>query len=270
MKVNKNWRHKSGIYKITNLVNNKYYIGSSVDLYTRCYTYLCLAQQHKIHNIHLQNAINKYGISSFRFEVLEFVNFSNLVSSTNIKLPILQAKEQSYIILLKPAYNHRTIVDKNTAIKHSNKTKEKISTSLKEAFLSGRKKINRIYSHNIPVSLFSLEGKLVGRFEGLSFCAEYLGVHSESISYAITSKRRVCKGYIVLKTKEEEQIETYIGIPRVTYSKPVSVLDISLGITQNYLTTKQAAKEVACKVDTLTKYIKNGKPVKGRYKVSYT
>jgi group I intron endonuclease len=57
-----------GIYKITNLVNNKVYIGSSIDCYRR------LEFEHKkgtASNTLLQRAITKYGINNFRFEIIE-------------------------------------------------------------------------------------------------------------------------------------------------------------------------------------------------------
>lgn len=56
-----------GIYKITNTINNKCYIGKSLDVEKRLY-------QHK-NNIdsrpYLQNAISKYGIKNFSFKIIE-------------------------------------------------------------------------------------------------------------------------------------------------------------------------------------------------------
>lgn len=60
----------SGIYQITNKVNSKKYIGSSVDIvrrwgqHKRCLT----GNYHK--NSHLQNSWNKYGKDNFKFEIL--------------------------------------------------------------------------------------------------------------------------------------------------------------------------------------------------------
>lgn len=64
---------KSGIYKITNIITNKFYIGSAVILEKRkCEHFSCLRKQNHI-NKHLQNAFNKHGESNFIFEVLEEV-----------------------------------------------------------------------------------------------------------------------------------------------------------------------------------------------------
>ena len=60
----------TGIYKITNLINNKIYIGQSVDIKRRWYYYTnppeVLDYRSKI-----ISAIKKYGIKNFKFEVLE-------------------------------------------------------------------------------------------------------------------------------------------------------------------------------------------------------
>lgn len=56
-----------GIYKITNKINNKCYIGQSKDIIKRWKTEY---KWHKL-NRHLQSAFNKYGLENFDFEILE-------------------------------------------------------------------------------------------------------------------------------------------------------------------------------------------------------
>ena len=65
---------KSGIYQIRNLVNNKVYIGSTLDFYERRRDHFSLLRSNKyIHHCeHLQNSFNKYGEENFVFEVIEF------------------------------------------------------------------------------------------------------------------------------------------------------------------------------------------------------
>lgn len=85
---------KSGIYKITNLINNKFYIGSAIYFPKRF-------SRHKtdlIKNIHsnkkLQNSVNKHGLDNFKFEILV-----TCPPEYCIKL------EQWFIDNLKPEYN---------------------------------------------------------------------------------------------------------------------------------------------------------------------
>lgn len=61
----------SGIYKITNNINQKFYIGSSEDIEKRWYHHKnCLNKGIHI-NKHLQLAWNKYGENNFSFEIIE-------------------------------------------------------------------------------------------------------------------------------------------------------------------------------------------------------
>ena len=63
-----NWRSQfdSGIYKITNTVNGKVYIGQSIHLRQRI-------KFHKTyeHNKHLKRAFKKYGLEKFTFEIIK-------------------------------------------------------------------------------------------------------------------------------------------------------------------------------------------------------
>jgi group I intron endonuclease len=56
-----------GIYKITNAINSKVYIGQSWDIDRRWYEHKHYPKQD---NQHLQRAMNKYGLINFKFEVV--------------------------------------------------------------------------------------------------------------------------------------------------------------------------------------------------------
>lgn len=60
-----------GIYKITNLVNNKVYIGQSIDVESRFYAHLYMLRNQVHYNSHLQNTWDKYGENNFKFEIIE-------------------------------------------------------------------------------------------------------------------------------------------------------------------------------------------------------
>ena len=64
-----------GIYKIKNLSNGKVYIGQSIDIKNRFYHHRRNVTKNKKHPLY--NAINKYGIVNFEFNVIEHVYDSN-------------------------------------------------------------------------------------------------------------------------------------------------------------------------------------------------
>ncbi len=114
---------KSAIYKITNIVNHKCYVGSAVNAYHRLKTHEWRLRNKTQANKHLQSAYDKYGLSNFRFEVLEYVTDKN----------VLLIREQIWINYFKSyepefGYNKRKIPNSNLGIKrpHSKETKLKI------------------------------------------------------------------------------------------------------------------------------------------------
>lgn len=61
----------SGIYKITNTVNGKFYIGSSKNIKRRWLEHKNQLQENRHANDHLQRSWNKYGADCFCFEIIE-------------------------------------------------------------------------------------------------------------------------------------------------------------------------------------------------------
>ena len=61
----------TGIYRITNLKNNKVYIGQAVDIEKRLEGHKRNLRGNYHINKHLQNAWNKYGEENFKFEIIE-------------------------------------------------------------------------------------------------------------------------------------------------------------------------------------------------------
>lgn len=61
-----------GIYRYTNLINGKRYIGKSINITNRHYNHLSAANNKNANKSLLEKAIYKYGFNNFRFEVLEY------------------------------------------------------------------------------------------------------------------------------------------------------------------------------------------------------
>lgn len=61
----------SGIYKIVNKIDGKYYVGSSCDIQRRWKTHIYYLTRNRHINDYLQNAWNKYGNNSFELLIVE-------------------------------------------------------------------------------------------------------------------------------------------------------------------------------------------------------
>jgi excinuclease UvrABC nuclease subunit len=85
---------KTGIYKITNQINNKFYIGSSKDLSRRKKDHFRLLKKGVNHSVLLQRAVNKYGIDNFIFEII-----------VECSQELLFTIEQKLVDDLSPEYN---------------------------------------------------------------------------------------------------------------------------------------------------------------------
>lgn len=121
---------KRGIYCITNLINQKIYIGSTFTSFKeRWSTHIKKLRSNSHPNQHLQNAFNKYGEENFKFSIVEVILDEKLILE----------REQHYINALhccdkSKGYNIEADVTKHSV---SEETKIKISNTLKEKYASG-------------------------------------------------------------------------------------------------------------------------------------
>lgn len=117
MKANiiKENKRKSGIYRITNKINGKIYIGSSKDLGNRFIRYFNLAYISTVKNhLTISRALIAYGYANFIIEILEYCEIQELL-----------IREQFYMDLLKPEYNIAKVAGSTLGVKPSEITKKK-------------------------------------------------------------------------------------------------------------------------------------------------
>lgn len=84
----------SGVYQIRNIVNNKRYVGSTVDIDVRWKTHKKFLNKGVHYNTYLQRAWNKHSEEKFVFEILELV-LQGALSKSEFQVPLL-AREQHY------------------------------------------------------------------------------------------------------------------------------------------------------------------------------
>jgi group I intron endonuclease len=115
-------KQKGGvIYKITNGIDGKFYIGSTNNLIKRYYTHVNHIRTGKNSCVKLIRAVNKHGENHFKFEIVCECPTEEILKT-----------EQEYIDNLKPHYNVAKIAGSNLGIKRTEETKLKKSASQKE------------------------------------------------------------------------------------------------------------------------------------------
>lgn len=120
----------TGIYKIINLIDGKYYVGSSTNIYKRWKEHIRLLNNNQHHNDHLQYAWNKYGKKSFNFVIVE-----------NTEITSIKIIEQKYLDVAKyePDKSYNLNYDA-TGGKISEYSKEKIKKNKLEYWTNFEKR----------------------------------------------------------------------------------------------------------------------------------
>jgi group I intron endonuclease len=139
-----------GIYKITNLLNNKVYIGQSWNIEKRWINHKCSKTKD-----YFSRALKKYGTDNFTFEIIREIKEGKL---TQILLDCLEEKyiKQFNSIDRSKGYNLRT--GGNGGGKHSSETKNLLSRINYERF-SNPKEIEKLRKAHIgkKQSLITIE-----------------------------------------------------------------------------------------------------------------
>jgi len=126
--IKKDLKGVSGIYVIVHNESGKVYVGSSINLSIRIVEHI----NNRNSNIHLQNAINKYGLNNFSVYVIALLPSNDKLSKEESGIALIEL-EQKYIDLFKDKYNINPIAGKTRlGAKHSEASKELMSQWRKE------------------------------------------------------------------------------------------------------------------------------------------
>lgn len=197
------------IYKYTNPVNGKVYIGKTCNLAGR-------RNQHQTKTVNRQtkfgNALKKYGIEHFEFEILATVRGDNR-NSLNWGLSFL---EIHFISLYKShikGYNCTLGGEGTVGFSHTEEAKYKMrnksiseATRRKLSIRSRGRKLSKAHaeklkqavidSRSIPVKQLSKEGKIIKIWKSAAEASRALGVHRSDINRVCNKQRKTSQGFI--------------------------------------------------------------------------
>ena len=172
-----------GIYKITNKLNNKYYVGSSTNMKLRVYNHF-RKLRHGIHeNSHLQNAWNKYGETCFEFQVVETVEKCNLLKTEQLYLDVA-LKE------LQTCYNQNFIAGCGPGIKRGTKFSDSHIDNLRKSHM-GQIAWNRGHTKESNISIKNMSISKTGRVRN-DVAKTYTFIDPFSIVIQIHNLRQFC------------------------------------------------------------------------------
>ena len=98
------------IYHLTNIVNNKKYIGKTIDIEHRLESHFSLLANHKHHSHKLQRAVDKYGLNNFK------VSFKQVEVASEQELNLLEIQEIEKYNSYHDGYNETLGGDGNSLL----------------------------------------------------------------------------------------------------------------------------------------------------------
>lgn len=124
---------KSGIYKITCISTDKFYIGSAINIDRRWWRHKRDLKYNCHQNRFIQRAWNKYW-GNFKFEIIELVSDKSK----------LIEREQFWIDNLKPQYNLTPTAGSSLGVKHTKETREKMSLAKRQMTEETKRKFSEL------------------------------------------------------------------------------------------------------------------------------
>lgn len=226
------------IYKIINVINNKFYIGSAVRFQRRKMEHLRKLRKQEHSNKHLQASWNKYGEQAFVFVVIEEIaSDKDLLAAENVWLREHVGKHYCYNIARDAsAPGTGTFGDKNPmwgkTFSHTEEAKAKIGASSKE----------RKYD----------EDTIRRR------TAHLWGKHKTPETRAKISKTLTGEGNPNFGKHKSASFKEKV-------SRAVSMIDKD-GVTHPYKSIKELRDATGLKPSTVNNALKHGKPMRsGKY-----
>lgn len=212
---------KSGIYKITNIKNGKFYIGSSVDINSRMRGHRSALRNNSHSNKYLQNSWNKYGEDNFEFSVLEYVDFKDRKDLFKV--------EQDWIYKTKcfdrdVGYNIEKVVRDDHdryGFKVSEETKEKLRNKIvsKETCQKMREA-----QFKKPIVQIDLNGNVIQFWSGAREAGKKLSLNQSCIYACLEKYRRTYKGFIWVYKSEYENREVNVSDYINKQGQPIKVV----------------------------------------------
>jgi group I intron endonuclease len=256
----KEFNKKIGIYKITNIINNKCYIGSTGKcLYKRLHQHIRLLKSNFHNNLHLQSAYNLYGKEMFIVDIIEICqDKEEVLSREEFFINYYKSYDPNYGYNIHQ-FPHTTLGNKWSTEarlkrkgfgknrKVSDITKKKISEAhmgkkLKE---STKEKLRSLPKNNRKVIMLDLNGNFEREFKNIKEAAIFINSITTPICNVINGKAKTCKNHIFILKENYDKNK----IEKISKGCTVKVYqyDKNMNFIKEFLSFTEAEKELGIK-----------------------
>lgn len=197
----KKYKHVAGIYMFRNKINDKKYIGQSINLYNRLTEHLYRISTKDVHTHVLYKAVQKYGIDNFEICVLTtFPPHDQLRKNLNLSEMIYIQFFDTY----KNGYNSTLGGDGVLSYKWSEESKKKLSCSLKKKHFSRKGENNGMSKH---VYLYNFEKDVYSDYCSTTEASIKIGLNKNAVGECARGRNKRAGSYICAYSKEELEIK---------------------------------------------------------------
>lgn len=292
-----NSKPKSAVYELRNLVNNKVYIGSTLNFNKRVSSHKHALNANKHHSSHLQASWNKHGGSNFIFRVLEFI--------PNATKQILEEREDYWINhfdSINKGFNKKTGTEEKynrfyNNIEMQSYIQDFINSKIQEGCtLSNRqntKSLIKLVFKNTHIESYTIDSnKTITKIHNSSECKDFIleiCPTTKEILYTYKSIKEILIKYTDIKRGLMEQIlygknnkrsasgrifiqeSEYLQNPDILKTlvvgkppKPVAKIDVSklpeIVILEHFKSTKEVLFNYPLNVKSLMSVLSKEKP----------
>lgn len=225
-----------GIYKITNLLNGKCYVGQSIDIEKRWAEHKSIYNHPRCSNYHIYRAFRKYGIENFSFSVIEECEQSLLNEREKFWIQHYNSFECGYNMtvggdgteMISRSDIHElwddgfSVSDIATKIDCSPVTVSRVISCYDKYDKAESMRRGKVW-HRKPVAQYGLDGVHIRDFDSISSASNVTGISSDGIS-ACCNKRLKSAGGYMWSFDIENEVERYEDIAHSYLGKRKSVL----------------------------------------------
>lgn len=283
MEYIQNIEGRSGIYIISNTIDNRIYVGSATSFRHRCAVHKRSIKAGKHGNPKLMAFANKYGIDKLIFTATFACSIEDLIKH-----------EQEYLDRLQPfgdnGFNIVKTAGSPIGYKHTEEAKEKmkgraprvVSEEEKQRLSELKKgvprseelknKLSKIYdSVKIPLLCYTKEG-FFGEFECVGDAARKLNLDRGHIKATITKRSKTTGIYFFIKKESANEVDIEKEIKdRFTNGKHRAVIckDLRTQIEKEYNSLAELVKDIQSTAPSIVTAIKRNTLLYDRYKIKY-